>query len=72
MTPFGKAPRRNATVAALTVACFLIGFAATFAHKAHAGRHYSQRCPLVDGRGGNFDSARTDVLMKDSRCWLTI
>lgn len=47
--------------------------ASVFAHKPHPVHiRHSERCPLVDGRGGNFDTAKTDAMMKSSRCWLTV
>jgi hypothetical protein len=48
--------------------------AIAFAHKPRAAspRPHAVRCPLIDGRGGNFDTAKTDALMKASRCWLNI
>jgi hypothetical protein len=65
--------RRRLTFAALILLACTGGLASAFAHKPRpTPQHHSQRCPLVDGHGGNFDSARTDALMKNSRCWLTI
>jgi hypothetical protein len=43
------------------------------AHKAKPVKDQSAlRCPLVEGRGGTIDTAKTDALMKASRCWLNI
>ncbi len=47
--------------------------AAGFAHKPRpTPATHARRCPLIDGRGGNFDTAKTDAMMKASRCWLNI
>jgi hypothetical protein len=57
------------------MACvMMLGFvAAGLAHKSHPAKGVQAlRCPLVDGRGGSFDTAKTDALMKASQCWLTI
>ena len=65
--------RRTFGLAAVASLLCLVTLATALAHKPRpVPARFSQRCPLVDGRGGNFDTARTDALMKTSRCWLNI